>query len=88
VDFALLQWFNQKRAEGTSVSCPMHAPKAKFCHEALGLKGEFNASAAWLARFKQQYGIHEIAVQQCSMCVCVCARAHVHVHVMTSNYKR
>jgi hypothetical protein len=29
----------------------------------LGLEGEFFASVGWLARFKQQYGINEIAVQ-------------------------
>jgi hypothetical protein len=39
VDFALLQWFNHKRVEGTWVSGPMCAQKAKFLHEALGLKG-------------------------------------------------
>jgi hypothetical protein len=30
VDVALLQWFNQKQAEGTSVFGPMCAQKAKF----------------------------------------------------------
>jgi hypothetical protein len=30
VDAALLQWFNQKSTEGTSVSGPMCAQKAKF----------------------------------------------------------
>jgi hypothetical protein len=40
VDVALLQWFKQKQTEGTSVSGPMCAQKAKFFHEALGLEGE------------------------------------------------
>jgi hypothetical protein len=63
VDVALLQWFNQTRAEGTPVSGPMCSQKAKVFHEALGLEGEFNASVGWLTRFKQRYCIHEIAVQ-------------------------
>jgi hypothetical protein len=36
---------------------------AKFFYKALELEGEFNASIGWLTRFKQQYGILEIAVQ-------------------------
>jgi hypothetical protein len=52
VDVALLQWFNQKRAEGTSVSGPMCAQKAKLFHEALGLECEFNTSFGWFTRFK------------------------------------
>jgi hypothetical protein len=63
VDVALLQWFNQKGAEGTSVCGPICAQKAKFFHEVLGLEGEFNASVGWLTRFKQLCGIHEISVQ-------------------------
>jgi hypothetical protein len=43
MDVALLQWFNQKRAEETLVSGPMCAQKAKFLHEALGLEVEFSA---------------------------------------------
>jgi hypothetical protein len=41
----------------------MCAQKAKFFHEALGLKCDFNAFVGWLNRFKKQYGICEIAVQ-------------------------
>jgi hypothetical protein len=41
----------------------MCAQKAKFFHETLGLKGEFNGSVGWLTRFKQQYSICETAVQ-------------------------
>jgi hypothetical protein len=37
----------------TSVSAPMFALKATFFHEAPEMKGEFNASAGWLIRFKQ-----------------------------------
>jgi hypothetical protein len=63
VDVALLQWFNQKQAEGLSVSGPMCAQKANFFHEALGLEGEFHSFIAWLTRFKQQYGTCGTAVQ-------------------------
>jgi hypothetical protein len=63
VDAALLQQFAQKWAEGTSVSGPMCAQKAKFFHEVLVLEGEINASAGWLTRFKRWYDIHKIAVQ-------------------------
>jgi hypothetical protein len=41
----------------------MCAQKAKFFHEALRLEGDFNASIAWLTRFKQQYSTCETAVQ-------------------------
>jgi hypothetical protein len=53
VDVALLQWFNQKLAEGTLISGPMCAQKAKFLHETLDLESEFNASIGWLPRLKQ-----------------------------------
>jgi hypothetical protein len=53
VGVALLQWFNQKQAEGTSVFDPLYAQKAEFFHKALGLEGEFIASIGWLTRFKQ-----------------------------------
>jgi hypothetical protein len=51
-DTALLQWFNQKHAEGTSVCGPMCAKKGKCFHEALGMEGEFNVSVKWLTTFK------------------------------------
>jgi hypothetical protein len=41
----------------------MYAQKAKFFHEALKLKGEFNASVGWHNRFKKQYSICGIPVQ-------------------------
>lgn len=62
VGFALLQWFNQKWAEGTSVSGPMCARNPSFLWS-FGIKCYFNASVGWLTTFKQQYGIHETAAQ-------------------------
>jgi hypothetical protein len=41
----------------------MCAHDAKFLLEALGLEGEFSALAGWLTRFKQRYGICEIALK-------------------------
>lgn len=63
LDEAMLQWFQQKRAEGTQVSGPICAKQAQFFFTALGLEGDFNASSGWLTRFKQRHGIREIAVQ-------------------------
>jgi hypothetical protein len=42
----------------------MCAQKAKFLHETLELKHEFNAPAEWLMRLKKQYGVREIAVDR------------------------
>jgi hypothetical protein len=63
VGVVLLQWFNQKQAERTLACGPICAQKVKFYYEALGLEGEFNACIGWLTRFKQWYGIYEIAVR-------------------------
>jgi len=53
VDVVFLQWFNEKQAQGTSVSGSMCAEKAKFFSEDLGLEGEFSAFCGWLTRLKQ-----------------------------------
>jgi len=73
LDLALLQWFNQKRAEGIPVSGPMCTHKAKLFHEALGLEGNFSASSGWLTRFKQRHGIRELPVQVEQLSACVAA---------------
>lgn len=63
LDEAMLQWFNQKRAESVPISGPMCAEQAKYFHNALGLEGEFKASSGWLTRFKNRYGIRELTIQ-------------------------
>ncbi|GBM54603.1 Tigger transposable element-derived protein 2 [Araneus ventricosus] len=41
----------------------MCSEKARFCHEALGLEGDFSASSGRLTRFKQRYGVRQITVE-------------------------
>ena len=59
LDKAMLEWFQQKRADGTQVC----AKQAQFFFKVLGIEGEFNASSGWLTRFKQRHDIWEIAIQ-------------------------
>ncbi|XP_046397787.1 jerky protein homolog-like [Ischnura elegans] len=63
LDAAMLQWFTQRRAEGTPLSGPVVTDKAKFFYKQLGFEGEFNASSGWLTRFKNRHGIREISIQ-------------------------
>lgn len=62
LDAALLEWVSQLRSEGTPVSGPIVAEKAKQFFVMLGLEGTFNASSGWLTRFKQRHGIREIGL--------------------------
>lgn len=64
LDFALLQWFRQKRAAGIAVTGPECIDQAKLLHEVLGLGGNFTASTGWLTRFKQRYGIRGLSGQR------------------------
>ncbi|KAG8235509.1 hypothetical protein J437_LFUL015743 [Ladona fulva] len=64
LDKAMLEWLNQKRAEGISVSGHMCTNQARLFHKSLELDGDFNASSGWLSRFKQRYGIIEITSQR------------------------
>uniref|UniRef100_A0A1B6I8X0 HTH CENPB-type domain-containing protein n=1 Tax=Homalodisca liturata TaxID=320908 RepID=A0A1B6I8X0_9HEMI len=57
---AMLQWFNRERAEGRSVNGPMCVQQAKILFKTLGMKGNFDASSGWLARFKDRHGIRTI----------------------------
>uniref|UniRef100_A0A182KCM3 HTH CENPB-type domain-containing protein n=1 Tax=Anopheles christyi TaxID=43041 RepID=A0A182KCM3_9DIPT len=57
LDESMLRWYNENRAAGIPVTSAMCIEQAKYLHEHLGLKGTFNASAGWLSRFKQRYGI-------------------------------
>lgn len=63
LDTAMLQWFNQKRAEGMPITGSVIAHKAKFFHDSLGLEDDFNASSGWLTRFKKRHGIHQLSIQ-------------------------
>ncbi|XP_028933999.1 jerky protein homolog-like [Ornithorhynchus anatinus] len=63
LDRAMLEWFNQQRAEGTPVSGIICAKQAKAFFNALGMEGDFNASTGWLTRFKQRHGIRELNYQ-------------------------
>lgn len=63
LDRALLEWFNNQRAQGNPVSGPICSEKAKFFFEALGLEGNFDASSGWLTRFKQRHGIRELDIR-------------------------
>lgn len=62
LDAALLEWVSQVRSEGTPISGPIVAAKAKQFFEMLGLEGTFDASSGWLTRFKQRHGIREIGL--------------------------
>lgn len=73
LDIALLQWFNQQRAQGVSVTGPMCTQKAKLIHDQLGLEGEFSASSGWLTRFKQRYGIRELSGHGEKSSTCIAA---------------
>uniref|UniRef100_A0A1B6GUJ2 HTH CENPB-type domain-containing protein n=1 Tax=Cuerna arida TaxID=1464854 RepID=A0A1B6GUJ2_9HEMI len=57
---AMLQWFNKERAEGRPVNGPMCVKQARILFETLGMKGNFDASSGWLARFKDRHGIRTI----------------------------
>ncbi|PNF43064.1 Jerky protein homolog-like [Cryptotermes secundus] len=63
LDKAMLTWFNQLRAQGTTITGPVCAKQAKYFFEALELEGSFDASSGWLTRFKQRHGIREISIQ-------------------------
>lgn len=62
LDSALAEWLVQERSEGTPVSGPNIAAKAKVFFDLLGLEGNFDASSGWLHRFKKRYGIREIGL--------------------------
>lgn len=62
LDTALAEWLAQVRSEGTPVSGPIIAAKAKVFFDLLGMEGKFDASSGWLTRFKQRHGIREIGV--------------------------
>lgn len=62
LDMALTEWLAQVRSEGTPVSGPIIATKAKRFFDLLGLQGDFDASSGWLTRFKQRHGIREIGL--------------------------
>lgn len=53
----LLEWYNDKRAQGDYVSGPMIAVKAQEMYKELGYTGTFSASNGWLDRFKVRSGI-------------------------------
>lgn len=59
----MLQWFHQKRAEGTPISGPMDSQQALTFHEKLNVNGNFNVTLWWLQRFKNSYGIKQIFIQ-------------------------
>lgn len=63
LDKALLEWFNNQRAQGTPINGPICAAKAKEFFNSLGLEGPFEASSGWLTRFKQRHGIRELDIQ-------------------------
>lgn len=63
LDTAMLEWFNNQRAQGNPVNGPICAEKAKFYFAALGLEGSFDASSGWLTRFKNRHGIRELDIQ-------------------------
>nr|XP_022900859.1 tigger transposable element-derived protein 2-like [Onthophagus taurus] len=62
VDAALAERLAQERSEGTPVSGPNIAAKAKVFFDLLELEGNFDASSGWLHRFKKRYGIREIGL--------------------------
>lgn len=64
LDSAMLKWFKEKLSEGIPINGPMCTHQAKFFHDALGLKGNFNASSGWLARFKQRHGIRDFTLRE------------------------
>lgn len=62
LDKAVLDWFSQQRAQGTSVSGPIIANRVKIFFKQLGFQGEVDASSGELTLFKQKHGIREIAI--------------------------
>uniref|UniRef100_A0A182QDM1 HTH CENPB-type domain-containing protein n=1 Tax=Anopheles farauti TaxID=69004 RepID=A0A182QDM1_9DIPT len=57
LDASMLSWYNETRATGVPITSSMCIEQAKNLYEAIGFTGAFNASAGWLNRFKQRYGI-------------------------------
>ncbi|XP_047489192.1 protein bric-a-brac 1-like [Penaeus chinensis] len=57
LDTTLLQWFKQRRSEGTSISGEMLMTRAKVLHRELNLDYSCEYSQGWLQRFKDRYGI-------------------------------
>jgi hypothetical protein len=51
----MLEWFSQKRAEGTKVSCLKCAKQAQYFFEAYVFDGKFSASSGWATKFEDQH---------------------------------
>jgi hypothetical protein len=64
----MLTWFNQLRAQGTTITGAVCAKQAKYFFEALELEGSFDASSGWLTRFKQRHGILSDKLILCGLC--------------------
>jgi len=64
---ALYMWFVQRRGQGTPVSGPLLAEKAKQLHDMLHeeslVKPPFTASNGWLWRFCKHHGIRQLSME-------------------------
>ncbi len=64
---ALFMWFTQRRGQGTPVSGPLLAEKAKqlhdILHEGSPAPPPFTASAGWLWRFCKRHGIRQLSLE-------------------------
>ena len=62
---AMIDWFNQERCEGTTLSGPIVQGQAKDFHERIhGVgAGGFEGSSGWLRNFKSRHDIHEVRIR-------------------------
>ncbi|XP_053671705.1 jerky protein homolog-like [Anopheles nili] len=57
LDSAMIDWYNSRERAGKLITSAMVVEHAKALHKTLGFESQFNASAGWLSRFKNRYGI-------------------------------
>lgn len=63
VNEAVFLWFTQQREKGVTLSGPVIQEKAKMLSGLMGEEGEgFKASAGWLEKWKNRYGVRQVNV--------------------------
>ncbi|XP_052242038.1 jerky protein homolog-like [Dreissena polymorpha] len=62
---AVIDWFNQERSEGTTLSGPIVQGQAKAFHQMIHGDGAggFEGSNGWLRNFKSRHDIHEVRIR-------------------------